>query len=115
MTLSALAVYANELKRVRALGIESADIARATGAAKATVNAWIRATRRPAAEHRDRLMELVAVVDRLTAVMDDDQIALWLQKPLPALRDARPLDAIANGKYRDVSRVVAELENDSFA
>ena len=110
-----MAVYANELKRVRALGIESADIARATGAAKATVNAWIRATRRPAAEHRDRLMELVAVVDRLAEVMDDDQVALWLQKPLPALRDARPLDAIAHGKYRDVSRVVAELENDSFA
>ncbi len=115
MTVSALAVYANELKRVRSLGIESADIARATGAAKATVNAWIRATRRPAAEHRDRLLELVAVVDRLADVMDDDQVALWLQKPLPALKDARPLDAIANGKYRDVSRVVAELENDSFA
>ena len=115
MTVSAVAVYANELKRVRRLGLESADIARATGAARATVNAWIRATRRPAAEHRDRLMELVAVVDRLADVMDDDQVALWLQKPLPALKDARPLDAIANGKYRDVSRVVAELENDSFA
>ena len=60
-------------------------------------------------------MELVAVVDRLSDVMDDDQIALWLQKPLPALRDTRPLDAIASGRYRDVSRVVAELENDSFA
>lgn len=113
--MNAVAIYANELKRVRALGIESADIARATGAARATVNAWIRATRRPAAEHRQRLMELVAVVDRLVDVMDDDHVALWLQKPLPALRDARPLDAIANGRYRDVSRVVAELENDSFA
>ncbi|MEP7360687.1 MAG: hypothetical protein ABI744_03820 [Chloroflexota bacterium] len=113
--MSAMAVYANELKRVQKLGIQSADIARATGAARATVNAWIRATRRPAAEHRDRLLELVAVVDRLAEVMDDDQVALWLQKPLPALKDARPLDAIANGKYRDVSRLVAELENDSFA
>ncbi|MEP7159404.1 MAG: hypothetical protein ABI797_08235 [Chloroflexota bacterium] len=113
--MNAVAIYANELKRVRALGIESADIARATGAARATVNAWIRATRRPAAEHRQRLMELVAVVDRLVDVMDDDHVALWLQKPLPALRDARPLDAIARGRYRDVSRVVAELENDSFA
>ncbi|MEO8625678.1 MAG: hypothetical protein ABI452_03170 [Candidatus Limnocylindrales bacterium] len=113
--MSAVAVYASELKRVQKLGIESADIARATGAARATVNAWIRATRRPAAEHRERLMELVAIVDRLSEVMDDDQIALWLQKPLPALKDARPLDAIARGRYRDVSRVVAELENDSFA
>ncbi|HLB44154.1 MAG TPA: hypothetical protein VJK49_02115 [Candidatus Limnocylindrales bacterium] len=113
--MSAMAVYANELKRVRALGIDSADIARATGAARATVNAWLRATRRPAAAHRERLIELVAVVDRLTEVMDDEQIALWLQKPLPALADERPIDAIAGGRYRDVSRLVTELENDSFA
>ena len=113
--MSALATYANEIKRVRALGIETADIARATGAAKATVTAWLRATRRPRAEHRDRLMELVAIADRLSEVMDDDQIAIWLQKPLTALDDERPLDAIANGDYRRVSRLVAELENDSFA
>jgi len=113
--MNAMAGYANELKRVRALGIDSAEIARATGAARATVNAWLRATRRPTAEHRERLMELVAIVDRLSDVMDDDLIALWLQKPLPAIDDARPLDAIARGHYRDVSRVVTELENDSFA
>jgi putative toxin-antitoxin system antitoxin component (TIGR02293 family) len=113
--MSAMATYANEIKRVRALGIDTADIARATGAAKQTVTSWLRATRRPRADHRDRLLELVAIVDRLSDVMDDDQIALWLQKPLVALDDDRPLDAIAGGAYRRVSRLVAELENDSFA
>lgn len=113
--MSAMAVYANEIRRVRALGIETADIARATGAARATVTAWLRATRRPRAEHRDRLLELVAIADRLSEVMDDDQVALWLQKPLAALDDERPLDAIASGNYRRVSRLIAELENDSFA
>ena len=113
--MSAMAVYSNEIKRVRDFGIDSAAVARATGAARATVNAWLRATRRPSADHRDRLLELVAIADRLTAVMDDDQIGLWLQKPSVALDDARPLDAIADGRYRDVSRLVAELENDSFS
>jgi transcriptional regulator with XRE-family HTH domain len=113
--MSAMATYANEIKRVRALGIDSADIARATGAARATVNAWMRASRRPAAVHRERLLELVAIADRLTTVMDDEQVGLWLQKPLPALDDERPLDAIANGRYRAVSRLVTELENDSFS
>ncbi len=113
--MSALATYSNEIKRVRALGVDTADIARATGAARATVTSWLRATRRPRAEHRDRLLELVAIVDRLSDVMDEDQIALWLQKPLTALDDQRPLDAIARGDYRQVSRLVAELENDSFA
>jgi transcriptional regulator with XRE-family HTH domain len=113
--MSAMAVYANEIRRVRSLGIETADIARVTGAARATVGAWLRATRRPRAEHRERLLELVAIVDRLAEIMDDDQVALWLQKPLPALDEVSPLDALAAGRYRDVSRLVAELENDSFS
>lgn len=113
--MSAMATYANEIKRVRSLGIEPADIARVTGAARATVSSWIRATRRPGATHRDRLLELVAVVDRLSLVMDDGYIAIWLQKPLPALNDEPPLDALGNGRYKDVSRLVAELENDSFS
>ena len=113
--MSAMAVYANEIKRVRSLGLDTADIARATGAARATVSSWLRATRRPRAEHRERLLELVAIVDRLVEVMDDDQVALWLQKPNVALEDERPLDSISRGGYERVSRVVAELENDSFA
>jgi len=115
LQMSAIATYSNEIKRVRAFGIEPADIARVTGAARATVSSWIRATRRPGAVHRQRLMELVSVVDRLSDVMDDDYIAIWLQKPLPALDDDSPLDALGDGRYKQVSRLVAELENDSFS
>jgi transcriptional regulator with XRE-family HTH domain len=113
--MSAIATYSSEIKRVRSLGIEPADIARVTGAARATVSSWIRATRRPGAVHRERLLQLVAVVDRLSRVMDEDYIALWLQKPLPALDDESPLDALGDGRYKQVSRLVAELENDSFS
>src|SRR5688500_6447297 len=113
--MSAMSSYANEIKRVRGLGIEPADIARVTGAARATVSSWIRATRRPGAAHRQRLLELVAIADRLSDVMDDEYVGIWLQKPLPALDDERPLDALSVGRYREVSRIVAELENDSFA
>jgi hypothetical protein len=113
--MSAMSTYANELRRVRALGIEPADIARVTGAARATVGSWLRATRRPGAAHRGRLLELVTVVDRLSRVMSEDYIPIWLQKPLLALDDESPLDALGNGHYRRVSKVVAELENDSFS
>ncbi len=113
--MNAMAIYSNEIKRVRGLGIEPADIARVTGAARATVSAWIRATRRPAGMNRQRLMELVAIADRLSDVMDDEYVGIWLQKPLRALGDENPLDALSAGRYRDVSRIVAELENDSFA
>jgi len=107
--------YADEVKRVRSLGVETGDIAKATGAGVGTVTSWARATRQPSAAFRDRLLELIAIVDRLSRTMDEQYVPLWLNKPLPALDDERPLVALGKGRYKDVSRLVAELENDSFS
>jgi hypothetical protein len=111
---SALA-YAIEVKRVRSLGVETGDIATATGAGVGTVTSWARATRQPSAEFRARLLELIAIVDRLSQAMDPRYVPLWLNKPLRALGDERPLVALGNGRYKEVSKLVAELENDSFS
>ena len=113
--MSALTAFANEVKRVRDLGLATGDIAVATGSQPATVNAWARATRNPSGAKRERLMELVSIVDRLERVMAAAYVPLWLLKPVPALGDRRPLELLSKGRYRDVSRVVAELENDSFS
>ena len=110
-----VSVFADEVRRVQRLGVGTGDIAVAVGAQPATVNAWARATRRPTGAKRDRLLELVALVDRLERVMQPRYVPLWLLKPVPALDDRRPLELLAKGRYRDVSRVVAELENDSFS
>ena len=107
--------FADEIKRVRRLGVGTNDIAVAVGAQPATVNAWARAARRPTGEKRTRFLELVALVDRLERVMAPSYVPLWLLKPVPALDDRRPLDLLARGRYRDISRLVTELENDSFA
>lgn len=113
--MSALTAFADEVNRVRKLGVATGDIAAATGSQASTVNAWARATRQPSGAKRDRLMELVALVDRLEQVMAAAYVPLWLLKPLPALGDRRPLELLSKGRYRDVSRLVAELENDSFS
>ena len=47
--------------------------------------------------------------------MDIGYVPLWLNKPLAALGDERPVVALGNGRYREVSKLVAELENDSFS
>lgn len=107
--------YADEVKRVRSLGVDTGDIARATGAGVGTVTSWARAQRQPSDRFRDRLLDLIAIVDRLARTMDEKYVPLWLNKPLPALGDERPLIALRNGRYKEVSRLVAELENDSFS
>ena len=113
--MSAATAYADEVKRVRSLGVETGDIATATGAGVGTVTSWARATRRPSAGFRARLLDLIAIVDRLSRTMDAEYIPLWLNKPLLALGDERPLIALGQGRYKEVSRLVAELENDSFS
>ena len=111
----AITAFADEVRRVRRLGVGTSDIAVAVGAQPATINAWARATRRPTGAKRERFMELVALVDRLERVMSPRYVPLWLLKPVPALDDRRPLELLSKGRYRDISKVVAELENESFA
>ena len=90
--------------------LSDADISRATGAASSTVRAWLAGTRAPTGVRAERLVELSALIERLTRVMDSSYITVWLGKPIPALGDAEPLDVIGRGDYRRVSRLVSALE-----
>ncbi len=91
--------------------LDDDDVARATGVRVATVQAWLKDAREPSGNEAERVNELVSIVDRLAVVMDPDFIALWLRKPLRVLDDDKPLDVLANGDYKAVSRVVAALES----
>jgi len=74
-----------------------------------------RCKRQPSAGYRVRLLELISIIDRLSETMDAGYVPLWLNKPSPVLGDERPLVALGEGRYKEVSRLVAELENDSFS
>ena len=63
----------------------------------------------------ERLAELSAIVERLARVMDAAYVPVWMRKPVPLLDDDKPLDVIAAGDYRRVSRVLAGLESPGVA
>jgi uncharacterized protein (DUF2384 family) len=42
--------------------------------------------------------------------MAPEYVPVWMRKPIPLLDDAKPLDVIASGEYRRLSRVIAGLE-----
>ncbi len=108
--------FADEASRVHELGhLTEVDIARATGAAPSTARAWLAGTRSPSGERAERLAELSALIERLAFVMQPDYIPVWMRKPLRVLGDDKPLDAIAAGRYREVSRLIAALESPSAA
>ena len=108
--------FAREASYIRRVGrLSDRDIARATGAGVSTVGAWMRRTRGPTGERAERLAELSAVVERLARVIDLDYIPVWIRKPASALDDEKPLDVLARGEYRRLSRVISELESPTFS
>jgi uncharacterized protein (DUF2384 family) len=108
--------YAREANRVHEIaGLSDADIARATGAAPSTARAWLAGTRNPTGERAERLIELSALIERLTRVMENSYIPIWLHRPIEALDDRKPLDLLARGHYRRVARVVSALEDAPFS
>lgn len=104
------ALYVREVAR-----LSDRDVARATGAGVSTVGAWMRRTRTPTGLRAERLAELSAVVERLSRVIDPGYISVWLRKPVVALDDEKPLDVLARGEYRRLSRVISELESPTFS
>ena len=104
--------FASEAAHIAETGhLSVPDIARATGAHETTVRAWLRDDRSPSGEHAERLAELSAIVERLVRVMKPTYVPVWMRKPIPLLDDDKPLDVIADGDYRRVSRIVAGLES----
>jgi transcriptional regulator with XRE-family HTH domain len=103
--------FASEAAHVRDIGhLSAADIARATGVDETTARAWLRDERSPSGDRAERLFELSSLVERLVRVMQAEYVPVWLRKPNVLLDDDKPLDAIASGDYRKVSRVIAGLE-----
>lgn len=100
-----------ELVRVAGLGhLTPEHFAAATGADASSARRWLRAGRTPSGAHARRALELTALVERLVTVMDPTYVPVWLIKPVERLDGRRPVDAIAEGDFRAVSRLVAALE-----
>jgi hypothetical protein len=108
--------FASEASHIRDIGhLSAADIARATGADETTARAWLRDQGSPSGERAERLFELSSMVERLVTVMQPEYVPVWLRKPNRLLDDDKPLDVIASGDYRKVSRVIAALETTAIS
>jgi hypothetical protein len=71
--------------------------------------------RSPSGTYAERLAELSSIVERLVRVMRPTYVPVSMRKPVPLLDDDKPLDVIAAGDYRRVSRIVAGLESSGAA
>jgi transcriptional regulator with XRE-family HTH domain len=104
--------YAEEAIHVHDTGhLSDREIARATGAAPSTVREWLAGRRAPSGTRAARLVELSSLVERLARVIRPTYIPVWLNKPVSALADDKPIDRIAVGDYRAVAQLISGLED----
>ena len=89
--MTAPTIYATEVRRVRDAGLETSDIAAATGTDPTTVASWLSSRRSPTGQRRMRLIDLAAIVERASGVMDPAFVPIWLTRPVRALGDERPV------------------------
>ena len=69
--------------------------------------------RRPQRAHgrtRRTVDELAEITKRLALVVRPESIPVWLQRPILALDDEKPIELIARGEYRKVAKLIAEIE-----
>lgn len=71
---------------------------------------WLNGRSAPTGTRAARLIELAEMTDRLRRVMDAEYIPVWLNRPIEALDDDKPVELLARGEYRRVARLIAELE-----
>jgi putative toxin-antitoxin system antitoxin component (TIGR02293 family) len=103
--------FTDELRRIhRDAGLSDRTIAEAVGVAPSTVRDWLAQRTSPTGVRAERVAALVEIVDRLMRVMSDDYIPLWLNRPIQALDDRRPLELLASGRLRPLAQLISSLE-----
>ena len=85
-------------------------IAAATGAKPSTVRGWLAGRSEPTGARAERLIELAEMIKRLALVVRPGSIAVWLNRPILALDDEKPIELIARGEYKRVAKLIAEIE-----
>jgi DNA-binding transcriptional regulator YiaG len=91
-------------------GLSDRMIAAATGAKPSTVRGWLAGRSEPTGARAERLIELAEMIKRLTLILRPESIPVWLQRPILALDDEKPIELIARGEYRKVAKLIAEIE-----
>ena len=92
----------------------AADIARVVGSNPRTVSRWLADEAAPRSAARERLLELVAVLERLSAVLRSSAAHDWLFTPNPELDYHKPVDLLERGKFRSVLGAIDALAEGVF-
>lgn len=94
--------------------LDQAEVARVLGTSARTVARWILEEARPRREARERLLEVLAVLERLSMVLRPEPAHDWLFSPNPQLGHEKPADLLREGRFREVLGLIDALGEGVF-
>jgi hypothetical protein len=101
--------YPSLVQELRAVGVPSADIAKATGVKERQVQHWAAGSSKPRDETRDRLVDVHYIARQLGEVYAPEGVEIWLHARNRWLDGARPIDLLEAGDFQPVIHAVDRL------
>lgn len=89
------------------IDLDQADVARVMQTNPRTVSRWLSRESSPRPEARERLLELIAVLEHLSGVLAPEPAHDWLFTPNRMLSHHKPVELLRKGEFR---RVLASID-----
>jgi transcriptional regulator with XRE-family HTH domain len=94
--------------------LDQGDLARVLGTSTRTIARWLSEQSEPRHEARERLLEFLAVLERLGEVLRPSPAHDWLFSPNPLLDYEKPADLLQRREYRRVLAAIAAMGEGVF-
>lgn len=94
--------------------LEQVDIARLVGTNPRTVGRWLAQASEPRPDARRRLLEILAVLEHLSGVLQPRAAHDWLFTPNRQLEHQKPVELLAKGEFRPVLGLIDALAEGVF-
>jgi putative toxin-antitoxin system antitoxin component (TIGR02293 family) len=97
------------------VALDQADLARVLETNPRTVARWLHREASPRPDARERLLELIAVLEQLSGVLQPAAAHDWLFSPNPQLDHHKPVELLRDGRYRQVLGAIDAMAEGVFA
>jgi putative toxin-antitoxin system antitoxin component (TIGR02293 family) len=94
--------------------LDQADLARVLDASPRTISRWLQRQSSPRRGSRERVLELLAVLEQLSDVLRPDAAHDWLFSPNPLLDHHKPVELLRDGGYREVLGAIDAMAEGVF-
>jgi putative toxin-antitoxin system antitoxin component (TIGR02293 family) len=94
--------------------LDQSDLARVLDTNPRTIARWLHRQASPRPDSRERVLELLAVLDQLSGVLQAHAAHDWLFSPNPMLDHHKPVDLLREGEYRLVLGAIDAMAEGVF-